>query len=109
MKIIRKEDHYEVESSKKGKFYKVNPHMPMCDCPHFLFREIKKGGECKHIVAVRDLMAKEGKDVYSDIMGEAAGWTDTIELMDRYGEDAVQNLIDRGELMESKGRVKKIG
>jgi predicted nucleic acid-binding Zn finger protein len=107
MNIKKEDDFYLVESSKPGKFYKVNPHMPMCDCPHFLFHQIKVHGECKHIVAVKEFMRKEGDDIYSEIVAKCSDWTDTIELMEKHGEKAVQTLIDRGELIENRGKVKR--
>lgn len=132
MNIKKEEDLYLVESSKKGKFYKVNPYMPMCECPYFHFHQIKVHGECKHIIAVKELMAKEGieagssdtkaakggsdercspsadskKDQTQQILREAEDWVDVIELFDKYGEAQVQSLIDRGELLEQRGKVK---
>jgi predicted nucleic acid-binding Zn finger protein len=80
----------------------------MCDCPNFLFRLIKVGGECKHISAVKEFRNSEGEDKFSDIISEAEDWTDIISLMEKYGDDKVQSLIDRGELIEQKGKVKQV-
>ena len=53
------ESKYKVESSRKGKFYKVNIEQPFCNCPNFLFREIKIHGKCKHIKAVEEYLSKK--------------------------------------------------
>ena len=48
---------YEVESHNKGEFYTINLDSKTCTCPHYQFRLKRFGGECKHIIAVRDYIA----------------------------------------------------
>ncbi len=71
MPNINKKDAsvYEVESHNKGEFYTVDITVKTCTCPHYQFRLKRFGGECKHIVAVRDFIAanseiKEYKSKY---------------------------------------------
>ena len=131
MRIIKlKNNRYKVESSKKGKFYKIDMNAPFCDCPHFLFRERARGGKCKHIKAVEEKYgekakakpAKKGKKAgkkasqktlksFNKIIQEVKKKkeVETVVLMDKYGESTVQELIDKGELIESKGKVRLMG
>ncbi len=62
MKIQKISDEkFKVESSRKSKFYEVNIEQPFCDCPDFLFREIKRHGKCKHIIAVEEHLCIKNK------------------------------------------------
>ncbi|HIH42993.1 TPA: hypothetical protein HA246_05090 [Candidatus Woesearchaeota archaeon] len=145
MPAINKKDAsiYEVESHTKGNFYTVDIDAKTCTCPHYQFRLKRFGGECKHIVAVRDFMAansevKEYKSKYKGRKTERIGKSsksdkketkktdsgsndltteilkevdseegkDAIELIDKYGEFLINDLIAKGYLIESKGRVK---
>gem|GEM_PF-5221091 len=38
-------------------------HRWICDCPHFIFRLLDKGGECKHIREVKQYQKEESKNV----------------------------------------------
>lgn len=103
MEIIKLKDKYKVESSQKGKFYEVVPEKPFCSCPGFTFRK-----DCKHIHAVKDLIAKKSKKSYDEILKEVAkkGETESVKLIEKYGEEAVDDLIHMGELIEEKGKIK---
>lgn len=117
MKIIKLKNMFKVESHIKGKFYKVDVNKPFCSCPHFMFRLIKTGGECKHIKAVKDrytekkkaqkkllrLTKKEEKIIN---LVRKKGTIDTIELIDKYGDQIISDLIERNELIEEHGKVK---
>jgi len=104
MKITKKEDYFEVEGSRPGALYKVSLKQNSCTCPHFRFR-LKGQGECKHITAVRDHVGVPG---YDDIIGfvEEQVFVDSIELIEKFGEDAVDRLISEGELVEDGGKVR---
>ncbi|MFC1741380.1 SWIM zinc finger family protein [Nanoarchaeota archaeon] len=110
------EGDYLVESSSsEGKFYKVDPKKPWCDCPAYKFRYMKSGKVCKHIAAVRELVAdetseelevemKEGEAVRKFIE-DAGGEADVVEVIDKFGESLVDNLIEHGELLERRGKI----
>lgn len=120
---------FKVESSSKGKFYTVDLNAPSCTCAHFLFRLRSTGEKCKHIDAAEQHSARQKKSKsvkpkgkspkskqksrkklasFSKIMEEikSNGEIDTIELMEKYGEDKVQELIDNGELIEHMGKLR---
>lgn len=117
MNIRKKKDSYEVESaSRKGKWYKVDVDKPWCDCADFRFREMKRKGVCKHIRAVRDYikktqqktLAKEQKkaDAVIAFIEEKGGEVDSILLIDKFGSEKVDRLIQLGELIEEQGKIK---
>ena len=145
MPAINKKDAsiYEVESHTKGTFYTVDIDAKTCTCPHYQFRLKRFGGECKHVVAVRDFIAatsevKEYKSKYkgrkterigkssksdkketkktdsgsnnltTEILKEVGGeqGKDAIELIDKYGEFLINDLITKGYLIESKGKIR---
>lgn len=111
MPIRKSGDQYEIESlSHPGTFYKVNPDKPFCTCPDFRFHHLKMGGVCKHITAVQEHAGKHGKKGKSDAdilaFVEKAGEVDAIKLIKKFGDAAVDALINRGELIEQDGKVK---
>lgn len=104
---VKKEGNlYLVESSsKKGSYYKVDPGKPMCTCAHFIFRMKNMGGECKHIRQVRKMLVPDKtklKQIISDIW---EGNNDCVELVERYGEDAVNYLKNKGDVFEKSGKL----
>ncbi len=115
MNITRKKDGFEVESSsKKGLFYKVDPQKPWCDCPEYKFREIRRKGICKHIKAVREYIEQTqqktlGKENASPsvekFIDSHGGKIDSIELIEKFGEETVDSMIKRGELIEENGKI----
>jgi len=103
-----------VESHLKGKFYKVDLNGPSCTCPHFLIRMKKIGEECKHINAVKErygkvkqvsLKNKNKSDKILDFVRKK-GSADAMELIKKFGEKGVDDLIKRGDLIEERGVVK---
>ncbi len=116
MNIKKSGENYEVESSSKnGKFYTVDPSKPWCDCADFRFREMGKKGVCKHIKAVRELieskkqktLKKEGKTAETILeFIEKKGEVDSIELINKFGDEEIDRLIKGGELMEERGKIK---
>lgn len=112
-----KQSKYSVESSAKGKFYTVDLAAPSCTCAHFAFRLRGTGEKCKHISAVEKRHGnrksrKKGANQkslasYSRIMEEVrrSSAVEAVVLMEKYGSDEVQKLIDSGELIEKKGKL----
>lgn len=118
MKIkILKGNKFKVESSAKGKFYTVDMAVPSCTCAHFMFRLRSTGEKCKHILAVEEKQASaKGKTKasqkslfsYSKIIEyvRKKGEVETVVLIEKYGAGEVNELIEKGELIERKGKVK---
>jgi len=114
--IKKDKDNYKVESdSHKGKFYTVDPAKPWCDCADFKFREMGKKGACKHIKAVREMLEskkqktlkKAGKKAETILeFIKKKGEADSIELIERFGEETVNTMIRNGELIEEAGKIK---
>lgn len=116
MNIKEEDGEYSVESSSsKGKWYKVDPKKPWCDCPAYKFRHMKSKSACKHIKAVREYIertqqetlaeAQDETDAVLAFVEENEGSVDSIELVDKFGEEKVDSLIDQGELMEKSGKI----
>jgi len=115
IKKINKEKYKVESSSKKGKFYNVNIEQPFCDCPDFMFREIKKHGKCKHIKAVEEYLKKKKvkiekktKPKYDKIIAyvKKQKQVDSLKLIEKFGEPIVNELIQKGDLIEEKGKIK---
>ncbi|MBU0536340.1 MAG: hypothetical protein KKE20_05205 [Nanoarchaeota archaeon] len=113
MNIKKDGDKYQVESSRKGKFYEVEIEKPFCSCPQFLYRELKMHGECKHIKAVREFLSKKQKPSKKeekkekDLLDELRkGPADAMELVNKYGDRMIDSLKKRGDIIEEKGEVK---
>lgn len=117
MKIRRiSNNRFNVESSsKKGKFYHIDIEQPFCDCPDFMFREIKKHGKCKHIKAVEEYLKKKEskaekkiKPKYDKVIAYVKNkkQVDSLELIEKFSEETVNELIQKGDLIEEKGKIK---
>ena len=103
-------DKFEVESSKPGKFYKVDNSTPFCECAHFKFRMLKIGGVCKHIKAIRELIQKEREETGDnnkllDYLKQNQE-TDIIEVIEKFGEEEVNALLESGQAIEYRGKIK---
>ena len=77
---------------------------------------MKKGGVCKHIQAVRDSIkdspeAKKKEEDSEKLLSllREKGEIDSIELIEEFGEDLVDSLIQSGELVEDKGMIRLLG
>lgn len=116
MNIKEEDGEYLVESgSTKGKWYKVDPKKPWCDCPAYKFRHMKAKRVCKHITAVREYVEKTQQETIAEAAGkgeevlayieEEGGSVDSIDLVDKFGEEIVDSLIERGELLENRGKI----
>ena len=93
---------YMVKSSKPGKYWKRT-----CNCPHFVFRLRKTGEVCKHIHAVEKMLHNESKDDFEKaiMFVKKKGKIDSVQLIEKFGEGLVNELIDRGELLEKNGKI----
>ena len=115
MTIKKDGDIYLVESSStKGKFYRVDPEKPWCDCPSFKFHGMGKKGVCKHVKAVLEHISKhqqkslaKAQSVYDDVKKFVAdaGEADVIEAIDKFGEKTINDMIKNGELLEKRGKI----
>ncbi len=115
MNIIKEGDKFKVESSsKKGQFYDVYPDKPFCSCPEFKFRLIRTKTPCKHIKAVRELEGiKESKKESSknaEILAfvKDKGEVDSLTLIDQFGEETINQLIEQGDLIEERGKIRLV-
>jgi len=113
MKIIKLKDKFKVESHTKGKFYIVDLNQPSCTCPHFMFRLKSTGGECKHIIAVKEKYSKRKipkkiKKEHDKILQfiRKKGSIDSMELIKKFGDKLVESLIKSGDLIEKQGKIK---
>jgi hypothetical protein len=103
-------DKFEVESSKPGKFYKVDNSTPFCECAHFKFRMLKMGGVCKHIKAIRELIQKQREETGNN--DELLNYlkeneeTDIIEVIEKFDEEQVNALLESGQAIEYRGKIK---
>jgi len=99
-----------VESANTpGKFYSVDPKKPWCTCYDFRFRESKLHSTCKHVRAVREKYSdREDKAKHKKILEfvKKHEEVDAVELIDKFGEGDVDELIKRGELLEKKGKIR---
>jgi hypothetical protein len=103
-------EKYLVESSIKGKYWKVDLAKKTCNCPNFLFRKRASGEVCKHIIAVQQMLSNDSKDDFEKAVDyvKEKGEVDSVELIERFSEGLVNELIERGQLAEYKGRIKVV-
>jgi len=109
MNICKQDDGtYEVESSRRGKFYVVDLGKGTCTCPHFMVRLRKVHGMCKHMQTVKDKSEDRDSDCYFGIIDyvKEKGEVDSLELITAFNSEAVDDLLSRGELIEVKGRIR---
>lgn len=102
-------DKFEVESSKPGKFYKVDNATPFCECAHFKFRMLKIGGVCKHIKAVREMLQKEREETGNNdelITYLKEKEADIIEVIEKFSEEQVNALLESGQAIEYRGKIR---
>ncbi len=110
MKVLNQRDGtYKIESSsRKGKFYIVDLGKGTCTCPHFVLRLKRVHGMCKHMGAVKDKSEKRDVKGYGKVIDyvQKKGQVESLELIKKFGEEAVDDLIRRGELAEKEGRIR---
>ena len=110
MRVLKQKDGtYKVESSsRKGKFYIVDLNNGTCTCPHYILRLRKVHGFCKHMEAVKDKVEERDSESYSKIIDYVKDkkQVESIELIKKFSEEAVDDLLSRGELIEREGKVR---
>ncbi len=108
MYIVKKDEVFRVQSSQKGKYYEVSLKKNTCTCPNFIYR-LKRKGDCKHIKAVKELHQNNAKDDFEKALEfiEEKKEVDSLEFMETFSEGILNELIEKGELIEKKGMVKK--
>lgn len=108
MNIKKEGDLFLVESSKKGKFYNVDITEKTCDCPHYIYRMKRVGGECKHIKAVKDLLYNGTQDNFDKALEyiRINSKVDSLEFIEEFGEELLDELKTQGEVVEEKGIIK---
>jgi hypothetical protein len=108
MRIIRQKDKYKVESHEKGTFYIVDLKANICSCPHFLYRLKRQGADCKHLQAVKARLTKGTATDFDAIISyvKDSVFVDSMELIEKFGEEAVNTLIEHGELIEEHGKIR---
>ena len=109
MKLLKQKDGtYKAESSsRKGKFYIVDIDKQTCTCPHYILRMKRIHGMCKHIQAVGDKAQKRDVKSYGRVIGYVQKKVEvaSLELIKKFGEQAVDDLLSRGELIEKDGKI----
>lgn len=109
MNVRKKGSIYQVESSSgKGKFYDVDLSKRSCNCPAFLFRYKSRGLLCKHIEAVIDYDEEFGHEDFQKIISlvRDRGPVPTITVLEMFDEETVNELIQKGELIEERGKLR---
>ena len=104
IKKTKEKGVYQIESkSSKGKFYDVNILNRTCTCPGFRFRR-----SCRHIQEVINQAYNQKSDVFDEIISYVKSHleVDAITLIEKFGEDNVNELINRGEIIEERGKIK---
>ncbi len=109
IKKTEKKGIYQIESkSTKGKFYDINILNRTCTCPGFMFRKA-----CRHIKEVTDHVyaqkdnieeKREVDDIITYVKNKLE--VDSIDLIEKFGEDKINHLIDKGDLIEEKGKIR---
>ena len=121
LSIVPREDKdglYTVHSSSNpDKTYTVDMNKLFCSCPAYMFRMRAQGKECKHIEAVRKIAGNVKKENDEKILNNADevikfiqdnysdDGIDTLELVEKYGDEMIDELIRSGQLLEMQGKV----
>lgn len=114
MEIIPEDGKFKIESSsRKGKFYSIDPSKPSCTCPQFVYRQSKRHGTCKHIDAVLEYMNANGITKHSQETDEEIvsyvkerETVESLELIEKFSEDKVDALLKHGLLIEKNGVIR---
>jgi len=110
MKVLKQRNGaYKVESSsRKGKFYIVDLSKGTCTCPHYVLRLKRVHGFCKHMEAVKDKFEERDSESYAKIIEyvNKKGEVESLELIKKFSEDAIDDLLSKGELIEKEGRIR---
>src|SRR3989344_3770985 len=100
MDITRQKDStFKVKSKEEDSFYIVDFVKGTCTCPNYRFRMAKIHGLCKHLEAVKDMLEKRDEDNYVAIISfvKEQKEVDSLVLIKKFSEQAVDDLLSRGE------------
>ena len=109
MKILKDKNLFKVISDS-GNTYFVDPKEKTCTCPHFSFRAKANKQTCKHIDAVLNsevCMQKDSEQIITEYIRERNS-VDSVELIEKFGEEAIDSLINNGILFEESGKIRLI-
>lgn len=102
---------FNIISKTSKKKYVVDTITLSCTCPHYLYRLQGTGELCKHIKAVLD-NPLEHEQVFNEKvtnLDEALGFiktdNDSINFIEKFGEDTLNKLLKNGEVIEQHGRL----
>lgn len=106
MRILKEKEKYKIITDENKEYF-VDLKDNSCTCPHYLYRLKRIGAECKHIIAVQEKYDKPVVDREDEILSKVKeeGKIDIIWLMEEYSEEEVQQLVDKGDLIEKEGYV----
>ncbi|MFP4403513.1 MAG: SWIM zinc finger family protein [Nanoarchaeota archaeon] len=108
MNIIKKDNYYIVQSSKnKKKYYQVDLKNNECTCPHYKIRLKKTNESCKHIISVKSLLYNDSKDDFSKAKEFVAQnfEVDINDFLKKFSLGLLDELIEKEELIENKGKI----
>jgi len=126
MNVTKEQNKYKVESaSSKGKFYMVDPDKETCNCPGYIFYAKRKGTVCKHVKAVLELLKKDESENAEEIEKQAKesesirkeiidfikknnNEFDSMDLIEKYGDKIIDDMIHDGTLIEIRGMIRYI-
>lgn len=106
------EDEYEIQShSNPDVWYRLNVKNGACSCPHWKFRLAKMGGHCKHYKDLMDYfddIKDNRQDVFEEIMNiiRENPFTDVMEITKKYSDELVDEMIQLGMILESRGKLR---
>jgi predicted nucleic acid-binding Zn finger protein len=105
MEISKEDGIFRVQGSRNN-IYEVNLKNNTCTCPHFRFR-LKAGSDCKHIRACKELAAGTAGS-FDAIVAYVRDnvFVESVEVIEKFGEEAVESMLGQGELIEESGKVR---
>ena len=96
---------YQVESeSIRDYWYRIDIQEMNCNCSDFKWKGRRfPGYKCKHIQQVLNVTnSLDGTNIIKYMEGKG-GVVDTIELMEKFGDKALDLTVIRGEILEQGG------
>ena len=94
---------YLVKSDSSDTNYRIDLYRKECNCPYFKYRCKGRGLICKHIQRVMNLFSYQDKVIIDYI--KERGEVDVIELIEKFDEGRVDELIKKCELLERGGKI----
>ena len=105
---------FDIESeSRPGTIYSVDPKKPFCSCPGYRFYYQRQGNLCKHIQVVQKYVVEHETEQNQGVPKEEIlsyvkehEPIESIELIEKFSEEAINTLLEQGELIEEKGKIR---